>query len=205
MARADTLSIREIPGEGADLVTISPNAPDAMAKYVSECQELGIPYLYDPSQQIVRLATAELQEGIKGAAILVANEYEFRLLQERTGLSDDAIRACPAQAAIVTLGSQGAQVWADGECYQIPAVPPERIDDPTGVGDAFRAGLVRGLGLGLPWALAGRVGALAATYVLEKPGAQGHRYTRSEFVARFREHFDDIGALDALLTGDVVQ
>ena len=77
-------------------------------------------------------------------------------------------------------------------------MPPKRLDDPTGVGDAFRAGLVKGLALGLPWELAGRMGALAATYALELPGTQNHRYTPADFVARFREHFDDAGALNGL-------
>lgn len=204
MARAGTLSIRDPQNGPIDLVTISPNAPDAMAKYATECREMGIPYLYDPSQQIVRLPGAELRDGLEHCDLLVANEYEYGLLQERTGLSAEAIRSAPKRACVVTLGAKGARIWAGGEDYEIPVVPPRRIDDPTGIGDAFRAGLVRGLSMGLPWDLVGRVGALAATYVLEEPGAQGHRYSATEFVARFRKHFDDDGALDALMTGDVV-
>ena len=83
--------------------------------------------------------------------------------------------------------------------YEIPVVPPQQVADPTGVGDAFRGGLMRGMQLRVPWALAGRMGALAATYVLENIGAQNHRFTRAEYVKRFRQHFDDQGALDALL------
>jgi len=90
-------------------------------------------------------------------------------------------------------------MWADGDVYDIPIVPPKRMDEPTGVGDAFRAGLVKGLALDLPWNLAGRMGALAATYTLEHYGPQSHHYTLAEFVARFREHFDDEHTLDELL------
>jgi adenosine kinase len=129
----------------------------------------------------------------------VINEYEFGMLREKTGLSAEAIQSTPARACVVTLGAEGTRIWAAGEVYHIPVVPPERMDEPTGVGDAFRAGLIKGMALKLPWDLAGRMGALAATYTLEHFGPQSHYYTLVEFVARFREHFDDKGALDALL------
>ena len=100
---------------------------------------------------------------------------------------------------MVTYGADGSHIWADGRLYEIPAVPPRHIADPTGVGDAYRAGLIKGLALGLPWDLAGRMGSLAATYALENPGGQGHFYTPADFVRRFRDHFDDEGRLDSLL------
>ena len=193
MVRARNLSLRDLDASQVDLVVISANDPQAMAKYVAECQELGIPYLYDPSQQIVRLAGDDLQSGIEGCDLLVVNEYEFEMLREKTGLSAGAIHSAPARACVVTLGPEGAHVWAEGTLHAIPPVPPGQCDDPTGVGDAFRAGLIKGLALGLPWDLAGRVGALAATYTLEQPGPQGHHYTLAEFVARFRQFFGDGG------------
>jgi len=200
MARARNLSLHSLkqPDPQVDLVIISPNDPQAMVKYAAECQELGLPYLYDPSQQIVRLSGAELHAGLMGCDLLVVNEYEFGLLREKTGLDAEAIRAAPSRACVVTLGAEGAHIWSAGQLHAIPPVPPKRLDDPTGVGDAFRAGLVKGLALGLPWELAGRMGALAATYALELPGTQNHRYTPADFVARFREHFDDAGALNGL-------
>jgi adenosine kinase len=196
MARARELSLR---GLQADLVTISPNDPEAMAKHPAECRELGLPYLYDPSQQIIRLSGEDLAAGLAGCDLLVVNEYEFDMLREKTGLSDEAIHAAPARACIVTLAEEGSRIWADGEVYDIPVVPPEQVKDPTGVGDAFRAGLIKGLALELSWELVGRMGALAATYCLEQHGTQSHGYTPAEFVARFRAHFDDTGALDVLL------
>jgi adenosine kinase len=196
MARARELSLR---GLKADLVTISPNDPEAMGKYPAECRELGLPYLYDPSQQIIRLSGKDLRAGLEGCSLLVVNEYEFGMLREKTGLSEEAIHAAPARACVVTLGAGGARIWAGDDVYDIPIVPPERVDDPTGVGDAFRAGLIKGLALDLPWGLVGRMGALAATYTLEQPGSQSHHYTLPQFVARFREHFDDQGALDQIL------
>ncbi len=199
MARARELSFHDLETDKIDLVIISPNDPRAMVKYAAECQELGIPYLYDPSQQIVRLAGEELREGLEGCDLLVINDYEFELLQEKSGLSAQAIQCTPARACVVTLGAEGSLIWAKGEVYSIPAVPPRRDNDPTGVGDAFRAGLLKGLDLGLSWELTGRVGALAATYALEQAGPQNHSYTLADFVTRFREYFDDAGALDVLL------
>jgi adenosine kinase len=196
MARARRLSLH---GLEADLVTVSPNDPKAMVKHPAECRELGLSYLYDPSQQIVRLSGEDLKAGLEGCDLLVVNEYEFGMLREKTGLSAEAIQSAPVRACVVTLGAEGSRIWAEGEVYDIPVVPPERADDPTGVGDAFRAGLIKGLAMALPWQLAGQMGALAATYTLEQPGPQSHHYTLAEFVARFREHFDDEGALDTLL------
>ncbi len=195
MARARELSLC---GLEAELVTISPNDPQAMVKYPQECRALGIPYLYDPSQQIARLSGEELRAGLEGCDLLVVNQYEFEMLREKTGLSAGEIRAAPARACVVTLAAEGSRIWADGQVYDIPPVPPARLADPTGVGDAYRAGLIKGLALGLGWDLAGRMGALAATYALEQIGTQSHHYTLTGFVARFRQHFDDDGALDRL-------
>jgi len=198
MARARELSLRDLDARQVDLVTISPNDPEAMTKYPAECRELDIPYLYDPSQQIIRLSGEDLREGLAGCDILVVNEYEFEMLREKTGSDADALRSAPARACVVTLGAEGARIWAQGTLHTIPPVPPRQTDDPTGVGDAFRAGLIKGLALNLSWDLAGKMGALAATCALEQPGPQSHHYTTAEFVARFREHFDDQGALNQL-------
>jgi adenosine kinase len=199
MARARELSFHDLETDEIDLAVISPNDPQAMVKYAAECQELGIPYLYDPSQQIIRLAGQDLREGLEGCSLLVINDYEFELLREKTGLSAAAIRRTPSCACVVTLGAEGSRVWAKGAAHDIPSLPPQRAEDPTGIGDAFRSGLIKGLALGFSWELAGRMGALAATYALEQTGPQSHCYTLADFVARFREHFDDGGALDVLL------
>ena len=100
---------------------------------------------------------------------------------------------------LVTKGKDGSELTIDGETYHIPIVPLNRVSDPTGAGDAFRAGLMRGMQLGLPWDICGRMGALASSYVLEQMGTQSHGYTIAEFVERYRQNFDDEGALDALL------
>ena len=122
-----TRAPRAVLDNEADLVTISPNDPEAMVKYHAECRESGLPYLYDPSQQIVRLSGEDLKAGLEGCDLLVVNEYESCMLREKTGLSDEEIRAMPARACIVTLGEKGTSIWADDEVYEIPAVPPKQI------------------------------------------------------------------------------
>lgn len=197
MAFASQLSLHEIEDQRPDIVLVSPNDPAAMKQYVVECQEMSLPYLYDPSQQIVRLSGDDLRRGIEGAQSLFVNDYEFALIQKSTGMSTADILAC-ASFLVVTRGEHGATIFSrDGEQH-IPVVPPEQIADPTGVGDAFRAGFLTALGHGLGLDICGRVGALAATYCLEQRGPQGHNYTRTEFVSRYRQYFDDGGRLDVL-------
>jgi len=192
MARARNLSLRAVDGERIDLVVISPNDPEAMVKYAAECQELRIPYLYDPSQQIVRLTGDELMMGLRGSSILVVNQYEFRLLQEKTNLAARQIREAPQQACVVTRGGEGSQIWAHGKAYDIPPVVPRCVDDPTGVGDAYRAGLIKGLALNLAWDMAGRLGSIAASYALEQSGPQNHNYSVADFLQRLETHFGDV-------------
>lgn len=199
MAHAHTLSFHDLD-EPVDLTIIAPNDPRAMDVYVEECKALDIPYIYDPSQQVVRSSPESLREGVVGADILVVNDYEYELLKDRVDMTDDEIREAVRRAVIVTLGDEGAMIWTD-EKIQVPAVPPRRILDPTGVGDAFRSGLIKGLALGLPWDACGRIGTLAATYVLETKGPQAHSYTLPEFVARYRSVFGEDEATEALASG----
>lgn len=197
MAHAGTLRFADCAPD-ADLTIITPNDPRAMCDYVRECKQLGLPYIYDPSQQTLRVSGEELREGLDGCRLLSINEYEYHLVQEKTGLSEAGILQ-RAGGLVITLGAAGSRLVVDGQEYYIPPVKPHVLAEPTGAGDAYRAGLMRGMQLGLPWEVAGRMGALAAAYVLEQFGPQNHRFTRDEFVARYRENFDDDGALDALL------
>jgi len=198
MAHAAELSLKELEGTRPDLVVISPNDPGAMKRYVQECKEIGLPYLYDPSQQIVRIDAEELSQGIEGALALFTNEYEFALVQKITGLSLDEILA-RVQFAVVTRGERGSSVYSSSLEYQIPGIAPDKVADPTGVGDAFRGGFLVAYMHSLDWETCGRVGALAATYCLEENGTQGFTYTPEEFLARYRRYFDDQGKLDVLV------
>ncbi len=200
MAHAGMLSFA-VHAPGVELAIISPNDPLAMLKYVQECQTAGIPYIYDPSQQTIWLSGHDLCQGLTNCYLMTVNEYEFGLIQEKTGLSAADILG-RARGLLVTRGQQGSWLVVEGQEYLIPVAPPQHVADPTGAGDAFRAGLTRGIQLGLPWDIAGRMGALCATYAIEHVGTQAHTFTRTEFVARYRQHFDDQGALDVLLTGE---
>ena len=181
-----------------DLVIISPNSPEAMTKFAAECRKLGIQYLYDPSQQILRLDGAELSRAMDGAKFLFLNDYEFELVSKKTGW-DLQQMLHHLDIVVMTRGKDGANVYTVDEEIFIPIVPEMQIVDPTGVGDAFRGGFLTGYAHGWDWLLCGQIGSLAAVYCLEQKGPQSHTYTRSEFVERFREHYDDKGKLDAWL------
>ena len=196
MARARELSFYNVEPK-PELVIISPNDPQAMARYARECRELDISYIYDPSQQVARVEGAELVDGLTGAHILIMNDYEYGILKKKTGL-DQAELLARAPTIVVTRGGEGTEIITRDAVIDIPIAKPAVVLEPTGVGDAFRAGLIKGLAHNLPWPVTGRVAALAATYVLEHPGPQPKPYTLDEFVTRYRENFGAAPELDSL-------
>ena len=191
MADAGELSFRTV--EDCGFAIVSPNDPGAMVQYAEECRTLGIPFIFDPGQQCTRMSGPELLDGLKGARIVICNDYEFELLRQKTGLDEAGVLA-EAAVLIVTRGEHGSSVITSEGRVDVPAVTPSRIVDPTGVGDAFRGGLLKGLALGLPYTDCARLGSVAATYALEHLGGQSHAYTWDEFKARYEEHF---GAMSA--------
>ena len=189
MANAGELSFRTIPGlKGDGLVIISPNDPAAMIQYAQECSTLGIRYIWDPGQQCARMDGSQLAEGISGAFMVIVNDYELELLRQKTGLREEDILD-KSEALVVTRGEHGSSVLTRHGRADVPAVTPHRIVDPTGVGDAYRGGFMKGLALGLPVDTAARLGSVAATYALEHLGGQSHAYTWDEFRTRYEEHF----------------
>ena len=198
MAFSKELSFKDMNLSGDDLVVISPNDPTAMNKYAQECKQMGVPYLYDPGQQVVRVKPDEIREGILNAQSLFINEYEFELVQKHTGMTAEEIRQA-VDYMVITCGECGSDIWVKDDYYKIPVVVPERIEDPTGVGDAFRGGFLRGLRLGYDWQTSGQMGALAATYCMENRGTQNHHYTLNEFKQRYRQNFNDPQALESLI------
>jgi adenosine kinase len=181
-----------------ELVVISPNDPVAMNRYVNECNQMNIPYLYDPSQQIVRMSSEEIRSGVEGATSLFVNEYEYQLLQKHTGLNQKDILAI-VKFLVVTLGEKGAKIFAEDQEFYVPAFPVENIVDPTGVGDAFRGGFLRGYQQDFSWELCGKIGSLSAAYCLEQNGTQSHHFPVEDFVERFRQYYDDDGVLDQII------
>jgi adenosine kinase len=189
MANAGELSFRTIPGlKGEGLVIISPNDPDAMVQYAQECSTLGIRYIWDPGQQCARMDGTQLTEGITGAFMVIVNDYEFELLRQKTGMSEQDVQN-EVELLVITRGDKGCSVFAQGVQKDVPAVPPVRIEDPTGVGDAFRGGFMKGLATGMPFDDCARIGSVAATYALEHLGGTSHAYTLDEFKARYAAHY----------------
>ena len=186
MAHASELSFRTVGP--VDLAIISPNDPAAMTQYAEECRTLGIRFIFDPGQQCARMSGSELADGIKGAYMVICNDYELELIREKTGMAESAILDCAA-TLVVTRGEHGSTVYAGAMRTDVPAVTPDRIADPTGVGDAFRGGLMKGIAHRADLATSARIGSVAATYALEHLGGQSHAYTWSEFSARYERHF----------------
>jgi adenosine kinase len=198
MAFARDYSLQDTVSVRPDYVVISPNDPVAMSRLVDECIERNIPYLYDPSQQLPRLEADVLRRGVLHCHMLTVNEYEWSMLSRKIEM-DEAEVLRHARVLVRTLGKHGAEIFAGDDHYAIPIFPTDAVIDPTGVGDAFRAGLLCGMVLDWPWDVTGCAASLCAAYALEQVGTQNHRFTPETFVARYRSAFDDRGALEALL------
>ena len=182
MANAAELSFRTVPD--CQLTIVSPNDPAAMIQYAQECRTLQIPYIWDPGQQCARMSGEELAQGIEGAALVMCNDYELELIRQKTGFGEVEILD-HAGGLVVTKGEKGCTIILDGQQVDVAAVTPSRIVDPTGVGDAFRGGFLKGMARGADPVVSARMGAVAAAYALEHLGGQSHAYTLSEFLERF--------------------
>ncbi len=159
-----------------------------MVQYAEECRALGLRYIFDPGQQCARMEGPELAAGLVGANIVICNDYEYELIREKTTLDVDALLE-KSEAVIVTKGEHGSSIHLPGRLVDVPVAPERRVADPTGVGDAYRGGLMKGLALGADWETCGRLGSVAATYALEHVGGQSHAYSQDEFRERFVEAF----------------
>jgi adenosine kinase len=186
MADAGQLSFRTVRDCG--LAIIAPNDPEAMVQYAEECRTLGIRFIFDPGQQCARMSGDDLRDGVTGAALVIVNDYELELLRQKTGLSEADILKL-TETLVITRGELGSTVVTPDRWVDVAAVPPHRIVDPTGVGDAYRGGLMKGMALGLPYENCAKMGSVAATYALEHLGGQSHAYTWDEFKLRYQEHF----------------
>jgi adenosine kinase len=186
MAHAGELSFGE--AGACDLAIISPNDPSAMVQYGRECRELGIRYIYDPGQQVARMGGDQIRDGVVGAWIVICNDYEYAIIREKTDM-DAAAMLATADAVVITKGEKGAEIHRRDGVIEVPAVTPREIADPTGVGDAFRGGFMKGLAAGANYQVCGQLGSVAATYALEHMGGSSHHYTWEQFTARYAAHF----------------
>ena len=186
---AAQLSVLDL-GRGAVFGMVGATTREAMQRHAREFAESGCRLIYDASQQVVSLSADELREGIDQAWGVIGSDYEMAVIEQKTGLTiGDLVARVPFVG--VTFAEHGSELHFDGRNVKIPAVTAEPLIEPTGGGDAYRAGLFKGLALGLPLEIAGRMGSLAATYAVERHGSQEHAYTPAEFIDRFGTVFPE--------------
>jgi adenosine kinase len=173
---------------GAEALIVGPNDPAAMTRLVKECRERSLPFVFDPAHQLPRLSPEDVAEGSRGAWILIGNDYELELIMQRTGHTMKKLVEL-AEIVVTTLGRNGSRIATRGRTVDIPPAPARAEADPTGAGDAYRAGLVAGLLRGLELDEAGRVASLAATYAVEQVGTMEHSYKPADFAQRYADAF----------------
>ena len=186
MMRSYENHVRDVTGVTFGIV--SPDGRDGMLQNAQEFADAGIPFIFDPGQAMPLFNGAELRNFIELAGYVTVNDYESNLLQERTGWDEKTI-AGKVKAYIITRGPQGALIHADGKTWDIPPAHERRVTDPTGCGDAFRAGLIFGIEKGYDWLTIGRIGNLMGALKVEHPGTQNQRFDYDEFAEQFKQQF----------------
>jgi len=176
------------PALGAGLATIAPDGKDGMLQHARECAEAGVPFVFDPGQGLPMFSAAELEEFVRLADYVAVNDYEGKMLEEKTGRKLEAI-ACDVEALVCTLGAKGSLIFAGGKRHEVPSVPADAVVDPTGCGDAYRAGLLYGIAHGWDWPSTGKLGAVMGALKIAQRGAQNHSAKRDQVEQRFRQAF----------------
>jgi adenosine kinase len=173
---------------GADFVVLAPTEPAAMKSYISQCSN--VPYMYDPAFQIGNFSADELQGGIYHANILIGNDYEIALIEQKLGCSHEELIVM-VPILITTLGAKGSIIETRKEKIHCKPAKPKNISDPTGAGDAYRAGFLAGYLRKYDLQVCGRMGSVTAAYTVETYGTQTHNFTRVEFIKRYKENFNE--------------
>jgi len=174
--------------EDVSIGIISPDGRDGMIEHAEQFAEAGIPFIFDPGQGMPMFNGDDLLRFAEQATWITLNDYEAQLFEERTGLSPHEI-AERVEALVITRGGEGSHIYTREHRLEIPAAPVTAINDPTGCGDAYRAGLLFGLMNDMDWETTGRIASLLGAMKIEKHGTQNHQFTRSEFDSRFQEAF----------------
>ena len=167
---------------------VAPDGRDGMLQHARDFADAKIPFIFDPGQGLPMFNGEELMDFLKLATYCTVNDYEARLLCERTGRSLEQL-ANEVQALIVTLGGEGSEIYADGKCIRIPCVKPDAVTDPTGCGDAYRAGLLYGISNGWDWQKTGQLASLMGSLKIAQRGAQNHKPSRDEIGQRYQQAF----------------
>jgi len=172
----------------AGLGIVAPDGREGMLQHAREFHEAGVPFIFDPGQGLPMFNGEELLNFIRQADYVTTNDYEAKMLQERTGKSIEELSRL-VKALVVTQGAQGSLVVVNGKSEIIPSVKPAQLVDPTGCGDAYRAGLLHGIANDFDWPTTGRLASLLGSIKIAQRGAQNHQFTRDEISRRFREAF----------------
>ena len=170
------------------IAIVAPDGRDGMIEHAEDCARLGVSFIFDPGQGLPMFSGEELTHFIELATYVAVNDYEAELLTERTGLSLEQI-AERVSALIVTRGEQGAEIYTSNERFDIPVVGVDKVVDPTGCGDAFRAGMLYGLTHDMDWMTIGRLSSLMGSIKIASQGGQNHTPTLAEIQERFRKEF----------------
>ncbi len=171
-------------------VVIGPNDPEAMKKYVTECRKQNLRYLYDPAFQTGNFSPEDIRYAIEGAEIVIGNDYEMALIEQKLGVSHEELIMMGPKAVVTTLGAKGAIIETRHDAIHVNAAKPNNVSDPTGAGDAFRGGFLAGYLKGYDLQVCGQMGAVAAVYTVEKYGTVTHHYTKEEFIKRYQENYN---------------
>ena len=167
---------------------VAPDGRQAMIEHAAQFAAAGIPFIFDPGQGLPMFSGAELEKFIEQASWMAVNDYEWGMLAQKTGLTMAQV-AGRVEALIVTRGAEGSVVHAGGRVWEIPCAKPRALVDPTGCGDAYRAGLIHGLLHSLDWQTSGRLASLLGAIKIESRGPQNHAFTREELLRRYSENF----------------
>ncbi|HZO02140.1 MAG TPA: carbohydrate kinase family protein [Burkholderiales bacterium] len=176
------------PGLGAGLAIIAPDGKEGMLQHARECASAGVPFLFDPGQGLPMFSGGEIDEFLRLADYVAVNDYEGKMLEEKTGRRLDAL-AREVKGLVCTLGAKGSLILAGGQRHEVPAVAADAVVDPTGCGDAYRAGLLYGIAHGWDWPSTGKLGAVMGALKIAQRGAQNHVARRDEIEGRFRQAF----------------
>jgi adenosine kinase len=174
---------------GVEFGIVSPDGRDGMIQHAKEFVDAGVPFIFDPGQGLPMFNGEELSHFVSLADYVTVNDYEAELLQEKTGKTLEQI-AKGVKALIVTLGAQGSIIFTGGKQIQIPCAKPSAIVDPTGCGDAFRAGLLYGLAHGMDWPITGRLASLLGALKIAQRGGQNHTFNRDGVASQFKSQFN---------------
>jgi len=183
---AHEIKVGDVPG--ATIGMVSPDGRQGMIEHAKQFVEAGIPFIFDPGQGMPMFDGDDLNRFASQATWLAFNDYEAKLMQERTGKSPQKL-AREVEAVIVTRGGEGSTIYTNGSEIEIPLAPARQLVDPTGCGDAYRGGLLYGLQNGMDWDLTGRIASMLGSIKIEHAGTQNHALTRDEFDARFKESY----------------